>query len=132
MGKSTIKVGGDAIGSFVAGDGNRVESVVGHMALPDPSTVRIADELAGLRAILAKLEGAEPAKLGRALDDAEEEVRKPVPDKNKLGSAIERALKIARQASDFAENTSKLLPYLKAAVAWLGPSWTRLLPLIGL
>jgi hypothetical protein len=132
LGNNSIKVGGNATGTFVAGDDNRVESAVTQVSLPDPSTVRIAEELAGLRAILGKLNSVEAAKLGRALDDAEEEARKPTPNKNEVGSAVERALKIAGKASDFAENTSKLLPYVKGAVAWLGSNWIRLLPLVGL
>jgi hypothetical protein len=132
MGDNTIKVGGNATGSFVAGTENSVETAVTQVTLPDPSTVRIAEELAGLRAILAKLNSAEAAKLGRALDDAEEEARKATPDKNEIGSAVERALKVAAKATDFAENTSKILPYVKGAVAWLGSNWIKLLPLVGL
>ena len=132
MGNNTIKVGGNVTGTFVAGDANRVESPVTQVTLPDPATVRIAEELAGLRAILGTLNSADAAKLGRALDDAEEEASKAAPDKNEVGSAVERALKIAGKASEFAENTSKLLPYVKGTVAWLGSNWTRLLPLVGL
>jgi hypothetical protein len=132
LGNNTIKVGGNATGTFVAGDKNWVQSAVTQPSLPDPSKVRIAEELAGLRAIFGQLNSVEAAKLGRALDDAEEEARKPTPDKNEVGSAVERALRIAGKASDFAENTSKLLPYVKGAVAWLGSNWIRLLPLIGL
>jgi hypothetical protein len=132
LGNNTINVGGNATGSYVAGDKNRVETAVAQVSLPDPSTVRIAEELAGLRAILAQLNSVEAAKLGRALDDAEEEAGKPKPDKDEVGSALERALKIARSANDFAENTSKLLPYVKGAVAWLGSNWTGLLSLVGL
>jgi hypothetical protein len=132
LGNDSIMVGGNATGTFVAGNENRVESAVTQASLPDPATVRIAEELAGLRAILAKLNSAEAGKLGRALDDAEEEARKPAPDKNEIGSAVERALKIAGKASDFAENTSKILPDVKGAVAWLGSNWIKLLPLVGL
>jgi hypothetical protein len=127
-----MKVGGNATGTFIAGNENRVESAVKQVSLPDPSTIRIADELAGLRAILGKLNSAEAAKLRRALDDADEEASKPKPDKDEVGSAVERALKIAAKASDFADNTSKLLPYVKGAVAWLGAHWIGLLPLVGL
>jgi hypothetical protein len=132
LGNNSIKVGGNATGTFVAGNENRVESVVKQVSLSDPSTIRISDELAGLRAILGQLNSAEAAKLRRALDDAEEEAGKPTPDKNEVGSAVERALKIANQASDFADHTSKLLPYVKGTVAWLGANWIRLLPLVGL
>jgi hypothetical protein len=70
MSNNSIKVGGNATGSFVAGDNNRVETTVQQaFSLPDPATVRIADELAGLRAILVTLKSTDAAKLGRALDE---------------------------------------------------------------
>jgi hypothetical protein len=76
--------------------------------------------LASLRTILVTLKSTDAAKLGRALDDAEEEAKKPTPDKHEVGSALERALKVATKASDFAESGVKLAPYVKGAVAWLG------------
>jgi hypothetical protein len=64
---NTIKIGGSATGSFIAGDNNQVETTVKQaVSLPDPNTVRIADELAGLRAVLVTLKSPEAAKLGRA------------------------------------------------------------------
>jgi hypothetical protein len=130
---NSIKVGGNATGSFVAGDNNRIDTAVKQTySLPDPATVRIADELAGLRAILITLKSTDAAKLGRALDDAEDEAKKPTPDKHEVGSALERALKVATKASDFAESGVKLAPYVKGAVAWLGANWLHLLPMVGL
>jgi uncharacterized protein HemX len=128
-----IKIGGSAVGAFVAGDNNRVETTVKHVfSLPDPATVRISDELAGLRAILVKLNTPDASKLGRALDDAEEEAKKPKPDRHKVGSALEEALKVATKAADFAESGAKLAPYVAGAVAWLGANWVHLLPMVGL
>src|SRR5215472_16289426 len=110
MSKNTIQVGHNAAGVFIAGNENRVEATVKQaVSLPDPAAIRIAEELAGLRAVLVTLKSADAAKLRRALDDAEEEANKPEPDKHEVGSALERALKVATKASDFAENTSKLL-----------------------
>jgi hypothetical protein len=130
MSNNSIRVGGNATGSFVAGDNNRVETAM--KQIPDPATIRIADELAGLRAILVTLKSTDAGKLGRALDDAEEEAKKPNPDKQEVGSALERALKVATKASDFAESGVKLAPYVKGAVAWLGANWVHLLPMVGL
>jgi hypothetical protein len=132
MSNNTIKIGGTATGSFVAGGNNRVETRVKQaFSLPDPATVRISDELADLRAILVTLKITESAKLARALDDAEE-AKKPAPGKHEVGSALERALKVATKASDFAESEVKLAPYVKGAVAWPGANWLHLLPMIGL
>jgi hypothetical protein len=133
MSNSTIKIGGDARGSIVAGDNNRVETTVSHtVSLPDPATVRIGDELSAVRAVLIGLKVTDAAKLGRALDDAEDEAKKPAPNKEEIGSALERALKVATKASDFAESGVKLAPYVKGAVSWLGANWFHLLPMVGL
>jgi len=78
MSKNTIQVGHNAAGVFIAGNENRVEATVKQaVSLPDPATIRIAEELAGLRAVLVTLKSADAAKLRRALDDAEEEAIKP-------------------------------------------------------
>jgi hypothetical protein len=133
MTSNSIKIDGNATGSFVAGDSNRVETTVKQaFSFPDPATVRIADELASLRAILVTLKGADGAKLGQALDDAQEEAKKPTPNKHKVGTALEQALKLATKASDFAESGVKLEPYVARAVAWLGANWIRLLTMVGL
>jgi hypothetical protein len=129
MSNNTIEIGGNATGSFVAGDNNRIQTTV---SVPDSTAIRIADELAGLRAILIGLKGTDAGKLSRALDDADEEAKKPVPDKQKIGSALESALRVAAKTSEFAESATKLTPYVKAAVAWLGANWTHLLPMVGL
>jgi hypothetical protein len=70
--------------------------------------------------------------VGRALDDAEEEARKPEPDKDEIGAALRRALDYAKKGSGFAEEVAKLAPHVRDAVGWLGAGWHKLLPLVGL
>ncbi|HZZ23516.1 MAG TPA: hypothetical protein VFE60_13495 [Roseiarcus sp.] len=98
MAGNSIKIGGNASGAFVAGNNNRVNATVSPSQLPDPSTVRITDELAGLRSVLSNLSSANGPKIGRALDDADDEIKKDTPNKDEVGSAVERALKVAKEA----------------------------------
>lgn len=71
-------------------------------------------------------------KLDRALQDAEEEAGKAEPDKDEVGSAIERAVKYAKGASDFSAQVEKLAPRLAALASWLGDNWLKILALAGI
>ena len=133
MGERNVSIGRDAIGGqIVTGDHNVVTSSGQRITLPAPDSVDIRKELAELRAILTGLSAPEAGKLGRALDDAEEEVKKDKPDKDEVGGAIERAVKYAKGASDFSEQVEKLTPRLKAVCGWLGQNWYKLLAAVGI
>src|SRR5687767_10562120 len=82
VGERNVKIGRDAIGSqIVTGDENVVTSSGQRITLPAPESVDIRNELVELRAILAGLKAPDAGKLERALDDAEDEVKKDDPDK---------------------------------------------------
>jgi hypothetical protein len=133
MGERNVSIGRDAIGSqIVTGDQNVVTASGQRITLPPADSVDIRKELAELRAILATLKAPDAAKLGRALDDAEDEVKKEKPDKDEVGGAIERAVKYAKGASDFGEQVEKLAPKLKAVCGWLGQNWHKLLAVAGI
>ncbi len=70
--------------------------------------------------------------MDRALLDAEEEAAKPEPDKDEIGGAIERVVKYARGASEFAEQVEKLAPRLAAVASWLGSNWIKILAMAGI
>ena len=133
MGERNVSIGRDAIGGqIVTGDHNVVTSSGQRITLPAPDSVDIRKELAELRAIFTGLNAAEAGKLGRALDDAEDEAKKDEPDKDEVGGAIERAVKYAKGASDFSEQVEKLTPRLKAVCGWLGQNWYKLLAAVGI
>jgi hypothetical protein len=133
MGERSVSIGRDAIGSqIVTGDRNIVTQSGQRITLPAAESVDIQKELAELRAILATLKAPDAGKLGRALDDAEDEAKKDEPDKDEIGGSIERAVKYAKGASDFGEQVEKLAPKLAAVCSWLGENWLKLLPLAGL
>jgi pimeloyl-ACP methyl ester carboxylesterase len=131
-------IGGDAVGNvIVAGDRNKIDAKtiarLSNVPSPPANSVDISKELSAIRGILEKLGGeAHGGKIGRALDDAAEEITKPIPDKDEIGSALGRALDYAKKSDDFADELEKLIPHLTNAVAWLGSSWHCLLSIAGL
>ena len=126
---NSIRIGGNATGVFAAGTNITVKGTIYGPEPPDASAIRVADELVGLRSALNKLSKGKTDEIGRALDDADDEIKKSVPDKNRIGSAVERALKVAKEAGDFADNSGKVLPFVTAIATWLGTNWRQLLSL---
>jgi hypothetical protein len=130
---SDVRIGRDAVGNVITtGDHNLVEAHVTatkHEApVADPATVDVAKEPAAIRALLTSLQSEHAKKIGRALDDADEEAGKAsAGSKDELGKALDRALTYAKSASAFATAATKLGPPLKNLVAWLGDRWTALL-----
>jgi hypothetical protein len=136
-GDRSVSIGRDAVGNVITtGDRNRVEAEIEasltKTPLPPAGAVDIAKELAQIRAVLERLGGEQAGKIGRALDDAEEEASKPQPNKAEVGDALGRALKTAQSVSGFAEVVAKLAPHVASAVGWLGAYGHPLLPTVGL
>jgi hypothetical protein len=88
--------------------------------------------LAQILAVLERIGGENAGKIRRALDDAVEEAKKPEPNKDEVGGALNRALDYAKASRGFAEEVSKLAPHVKNAVGWLGANWHKLLAIVGL
>jgi hypothetical protein len=123
----------DITGSqVITGDSNRAVMRGVKVTLPPPGDVQPERELAELRVLLSAFETPEKGKLDRALQDAEEEAKKPEPDKDEIGSALERAIRYAKSASDFGEQAEKLARPLGALASWLGANWHKLVALAGL
>jgi hypothetical protein len=128
-----VRTGRDAVGNVITtGDHNVVEAHVTatkrEAPVADPVTVDVAKELATIRVLLTSLESEHAKKIGRALDDADEEAgKKTAGSKDELGNALDRALRYAKSAAAFATTAAKLGPHLQNVVAWLGDKWTALL-----
>lgn len=133
----SVNIGGDAVGNVITtGDGNKGNAAVDvgmvKATLPPATSVDILNELAQIRAILEQVAGEHRSKIVRALDDADEEARKPHPDKNEIGSAVGRAIDYAKKGNTLANELDKLVPRVTNVVAWLGSNWHNLLPLVGI
>jgi hypothetical protein len=118
--------------SLVTGDHDTVTTTMRQVAAPPADKVDVQTELAALKELLAQLKNVpDRGKLDRAMQDAVEETAKSKPDKEEVGGALERVVKYAKGASDFAENTEKLIPRLAALGSWLGPAGRAVLNTLG-
>lgn len=100
--------------------------------MPPPESVDMAAELKALREALATLQTPDRRKIDNALDEAEDELQKPQPDKNEVGKAVDRALDYAKKADGFTEAIAKIQPRVEKAAAWLGENWYKLLGVVNL
>lgn len=129
----SVNIGEHATGSAIqAGDGNVASVHFQQASLPQPETIDIQAELAALKAILTQLESTDQCKIENALEDAEEELRKPEPNKDEVCQALDRALTYAEKANDFAEVINKLQPHVEKTAGWLGRNWYKLLAIVGI
>ena len=131
-----ISIGGSSVGSVLnTGSHNNIHTTIKltKIALPSPDSVDILATLGQIRTILGSAGvGLNDRKIGRALDDAEEESQKPQPNKTEVGSALKRALDYAREGGKLAGLATELAPHVMSAVAWLGAHWQPLLATVGL
>lgn len=129
----SVKAGGNISGSqIITGDGNMAQMRDVKVQLTSGADVNLGEELAALREILITLNAPDAGKIDRALQDAEEEAGKEEPDKEEIGSALERAVKHAKNASDFGEHVGKLAARLGPIVSWLGDKWKTILTIAGI
>ena len=131
----SISIGGDVKGSAVInGNGNRVSVRYAKVRLPPAETVDIAAQITALKVILSELSipDKERLKMDNALAEAASEATDAQPNRDEIGTALDRALQYAKQAEGFATTIDRLQPHLQNAVGWLGASWSKLLDLIGL
>jgi hypothetical protein len=122
----------DIIGSVVTTGDNNTTTTTITVTLPPADKVDLAAELAALKQALAALRTPEQGKIERALADAQDEAKKPAPDKEEIGGALERAVKYAKGAEDFGAQAEKLAPRIAALASWLGDKGQKLLALAGL
>ena len=129
----SVKAGRDIVGSqIITGDNNTAQMRDVSVQLTSGADVDIKSELDGLREVLQSLQAPDSGKIGRALQDAEEEVSKDEPDKNEVGAAVDRAVKYAKGASDFGDSIKKIAGHLGPIVSWLGTNWTKILTAAGI
>ena len=132
-GDRSVHIGGDVSGSVIqTGDNNRASVSFQQASLPTPEAVDIAAEVAALRELLATLQTPHSKKIERALDDAQDELEQPEPDRDEVGRALGRALDYAQKVDGLAEIADKLKPHVTNAVGWLGNNWHKLLGVVGL
>jgi hypothetical protein len=114
------------------GDRNTASVQFHQTTLPPAKSVDIKTELDALRDLLAQIDSPDRRKIDNALADAEDELKKPEPDKGEVGQALERAFNYAQKAEGFSAAIEKLQPRVSKVVAWLGENWYKLLSVVRL
>ena len=131
----SISIGGNLEGSaVVSGDNNTVSVNLEKTEIPAPASVNIYSEISMLSQLLKNLQIPEKdkQKVKNALDEAELESKEKEPDRDEIGSSIDRALKFAKRAEGFADAITKLQPHVQNIAGWLGKNWYKLLAAVGL
>ena len=101
----SVSVGGDASGNIIqTGDNNVASLQFTQTTLPPPESVDIKAELAAFGELVGQLQSEDAKKIGRALEDAQDEVAKSEPNRDEVGDALQRALVYAQKAEGFAES----------------------------
>jgi hypothetical protein len=123
MSKNLVSIGGSVSQSaVVAGDQNKVqltrEATSG--APGEVDTEEIIRAIRSLREVLEKLDTTDRGKIVRALDDAQEEAQKPIPDKEEMAGALERVVKYAKTAHGIGEVVVELQRPLSIIAGWVG------------
>lgn len=132
-GNRSASVGRDAVGNVIqTGDRNVASLKFAQTTLPPADSVDVRAELAALGDLLRQLPTQEAKKIDRALEDAQDELEKPEPDRDEVGQALDRALNYAQKAEGFADTAAKIKGHITGVVAWLGDHWHKLLPMVGL
>ena len=133
MGNKITNSGNSAGSVNIIGNKNRVTvSANDYGGFVDPSDVDVKAEIEALRVALAALNSPEQGKLDRAMEDAVEEAEKESPDKEEVGSALERATKYAKEANSLSEHIEKIAPRMVRLASWLGPRWHYILATLGI
>ena len=130
-GNRSVSIGGNAQGNIIqTGDHNSATLHYERVQLPAPQQVDIQATLAALGELLAPLATGDRKKIDNALDEARDESKKPAPDKDEIGKALDRALGYAKKAEGFATVVGSLKPHIAAVASWLGSQWHHLLAIV--
>lgn len=129
----SVSIGGNADRNVVVtGDRNAVHTSSTRVTLPSAENIDIRAELIGLRQALAVLGATDARKIETAIDDAEDESARGVPDRDEIGRILENALNYAAKADGFAAAAERLAPHVLRIAGWLGTAGHRLLGIVGL
>jgi hypothetical protein len=129
----SVTVGRDMKSSIVqTGDQNRATLRLERITLPPADSVDMTQVLTQLRSITQTLDSSDKLKMENAVGDMHAELQKHSPDKNDIGSSLERFLKFAKKAAGYASTVESLKTPVTGAVAWLGSNWHSLLNSVGL
>ncbi len=132
-GNRAIIIGGEAGDQnvFVTGDHNVVTSKPRQSISIPGDVAEVRAELAQLRELLETLASPHGKKIHNAMEEAEEELSNPEPNKDEVGKALDRALEYAGKADEFNTILDKLKPHVLSVSTWLGANWPHIAGILG-
>ena len=120
---NSVSAGRDVTGSVITqGKKNRVKASF-RLSIFLPRAASTSRRSRRSRSSSAACDPSDDSKIKNALEDADTETKKPKPDKDEVGGALERAIKYAKKATGFATAVEALKPHVERAAAWLGTNW---------
>lgn len=135
MNDRSVHISGPVSKSVITtGDHNTVSIQISKTGIPPAESVDIAAVLAAFEKILAGLQvpDKDRQKIDNALQEAGTEAAEEQPDREEVGSALDRALKVAQKAQGFAKVIDDLKPHVQSMAGWLGENWHKILTVVGL
>src|SRR5262245_29412234 len=112
-GGRSVRIGRDAREAIiVTGDRNTVTQALKRVSLPPPNSVNIKAELSALKIALARLDAPDALKIESILGNAEEELKKPAPNKVRIAKVLDQAIGYAKKAEGFATAAEKIIPHI--------------------
>lgn len=129
----SVNIGGNVTGSLITtGNNNRIRMRDISISVPPVESVDARAEFASLRDFLISIQSEDRKTIQRALEDADDELSKEDPSKDKISEALTRAVKYSKRANEFGDNAEKIAPRIVALATWLGHHGQKLLDQAGI
>jgi len=113
----------------ITGDNVQVSFVIGQQIISNQDFLSALDKLKEIFES-AKIDPSESQAMETAMSEAEAELKESSPDKGRIGQALEKAVTIAKGASNIKELLILAAPLIKEAAGWLGAAGANLLSML--
>ena len=111
---------------IVTGDNAQVKNVISQQIITNLDFVNALEKLKEIFAS-AQIDSTAAQAIENAMSEAETELKESNPDKGRIGQALEKAVTIAKGASNIKELLILAAPLIKEAAVWLGAAGANLL-----
>lgn len=114
---------------IASGDNAQVSFVAGQQIITNLDFVNALEKLKEIFAS-AQIDSTAAQAMENAMSEAEAELKESNPDKGRIGQALEKAVTIAKGASNIKELLILAAPLIKEAAGWLGAAGANLLSML--
>lgn len=125
----SINIGSAVNVQNITGDNVQVSFVIGQQIITNQDFVNALEKLKEIFES-AQIDSTAAKAMENAMSEADAELKESNPDKDKIGQALERAVTIAKGASNIKELLTLAAPLIKEAAGWLGAAGANLLSMV--